>query len=176
MAAMAAIVVLGFYCSGASAAARGRLTTADVKQFLASYPSVKAIAVRHAKASGQKIGSGKEALVAVMQAASDKTASGEVEAAVRSHGFHDVKDWSNVGQHIAITYAHLKLSPSDQKNQHKIDKAIAKIEKNDLLSEKAKRKLIAAIRDQAQAVEPPPAEDIAVVKPLVPEIDAVVKK
>lgn len=175
-AAVAALAMLVFSGIQAVAADQARLTTANVKQFLASYPTVKAIAVRHAKANGQEITGGKEALAAVVQAASNSTIKSEIATAARAHGFRDVSEWSSVGQHIAMTYAHLKLAPSDQKNQQKLDKTIAKIQKNDLLSEKAKRKLIDAIRSGADAVEPPPADDVAVVKPLVPEIDAVVKK
>jgi hypothetical protein len=176
MAAMAAIVVLTLSYTGASAADQARLTPASVKQFLASYPAVKAIAVRRASANGQKITSGKEALAAVVQAASDKAIKGEIETAAKAHGFRDAKEWSGVGQSIAVTYAHLKLSPDDEKNRLKMEKTIAKIQKNDLLNDKAKRKLIEAIRGGADAIEPPPADNVAVVKPMVAEIDAVVKK
>lgn len=175
MAVVAAFAVSAMLSTGVNAE-RARLTTASVKQFLASYPAVKAVAVRRASANGQKISTGKEALAAVVEVASDKAIKGEIETAARAHGFRDAKEWSGVGQSIAVTYAHLKLSPEDEKNRRKIEKAIAKIQKNDLLSDKAKRKLIDAIRGGVDAVEPPPAENIAVVKPMMAEIDAVVKK
>ena len=73
--------------SGAAVAEATRLTPASVKQFIASFPAVKVIATRYATASGSKIGSGKEALIAVAEVASDKAIKGEVDAAIRPHGF-----------------------------------------------------------------------------------------
>jgi hypothetical protein len=66
-------------------------------------------------------------------------------------------------------------SAGDAKAQRKLEKAIAKVEDMPLLSDKQKKDLIENLRKGAVALEPPPAENMAVVKAMAPEIEAVVK-
>lgn len=159
---------------GASAAGDTRLTPSSVKQFIASFPAVKTVVAR--KAKGKKIGTGKEALAAVAEASQDQDIKQDIDAATRSHGFRDSKEWFGVAKSVAVTYAYLKLSPEDAKNLRKLEKTIAKIEKNDLLTDKAKRSLIDALRGNAGALlEKPPQENVEAVLPVVAAIDALVK-
>jgi hypothetical protein len=153
-----------------------RLTDASVKQFIASFPAVKAVAVRYAVSKGMKIASGKDAMVAVLSVIGDDTIKPDVEAAVKPYGFEDIKEWMGVAKSVSLTYAHLKLSPEDLKKRQKIEKTIAKIEKNDFLPKKTKKQMIEAAREGLDLVENPPAENVEAVKPRIAEIDAVVKK
>jgi hypothetical protein len=159
------------------AAESERLTQGSVKRFIASYPEVKTIAVNQASAKGKKIGGSDNALLAVVEAASDDSIKGEIEGAARRHGFRDGKEWFGVARSVGVAYAHMKSGVSvDAKAQQKLEKAIAKVEDMPLLSDKQKKKLVADLRKGASVVlEPPPPENVAVVKAMAPQIEAVVK-
>ncbi len=172
-AALAVILALG----GGAMAESSRLTRTVVKQFVASYPAVKSVVARRATDRGSEIGSGKEALAAVAEAAADKDIKAEIDAATRPHGFRNAAEWFRVAQNVVTTYAYLKLDADDAKKQRKLEKAIARIRKNGLLSDKAKRKLIKALRQHAGvlALATPPRENVEAVRPMVAAIDAMVK-
>lgn len=159
------------------AAEGDKLTQGAVKRFIASYPEVKTIAVSQAAAKGKKIGSSENALLAVVEAASDDGIKVEIEGAARRHGFRDGKEWFGVARSVGVAYAHMKSGVTvDAKTQHKLEKAIAKVEDMPLLSEKQKKKLIENLRKGADvALEPPPPENVAVVKAMAPQIEAMVK-
>jgi hypothetical protein len=160
------------------AAEMARLTPASVKRFIASYPEVKTLAISEAATKGKKIGSSENALLAVVEAASDDTLKGEIDTTARRHGFRDGKEWFGVARSVGVAYAHVKTGGgvNDAKAQAKLEKAIAKIEDMPLLSDKQKKKLIEDLRKGASKVlEPPPAENIEVVKAMAPQIEAVVK-
>ncbi len=172
-AVLAVILALG----GSATAESSRLTRTVVKQFVASYPAVKSVVANRAADRGSKIGSGKEALAAVTEAAVDKDIKAEIDAAARPHGFRNATEWFRVARTVVTTYAYLKLDADDAKKQRKLEKAIAKIRKNGLLSDKAKGKLIEALREHAGvlALETPPRENVEAVRPMVAAIDAMVK-
>lgn len=178
-AAMAAVMaaLMGFGNLDALAAETARLTESSVKRFIASYPEVKDLAIGEAQAKGKKIGQSENALMAVVEAASDKTLKGQVDVTARRHGFRDSKEWFGVARSVGVAYAHLKTgSPGDAKAQKKLEKAIAKIEKAPFLSDKQKNELIENLRKgAATALESPPPENMAVVKSMAPQIEAVVK-
>ncbi len=172
LAVLAAVMALA---DGAEAKST-RLTRAAVEQFVASYPAVKSVVIRQAADRGGKIGSGKEALAAVVEAAGDEDIKAEIDAAVRPHGFHGANEWFGVGRSVTRTYAYLKLDADGAKKQRKLQKAIAKIKKNGFLSDKAKRKLIEALRENVGViVETPPRENVEAVRPMLAAIDAMMK-
>jgi hypothetical protein len=172
---MSMVLALGL-ASGDALAKSKPLTEESVKQFIASYPAVRKIAIEQGAQKGKDIASSQDTLMAVIQAVSDSSAESEVDAVVQAHGFKDAKEWGAVASSIGRAYAHLKLGPSDSKAQKKVDKAIAKIEKNDFLSEKQKEKLVKALRGGADvALKAPPEENVAAVRPMVAELEAVVK-
>jgi len=174
---MAAFGFLSLACGFAATAETAKLTQASVKRFIASYPEVKSIALSQAADKGKKIGGAANPLLAVVEAASDDKLKVEVEVAAKRHGFRDGKEWFGVARSVGVAYAHMKVgAKGDPKTQQKLDKAVAKIEENDFLSDKQKKKLIKALREGAEVVlEAPPAENLAVVKAMAPEIEAVVK-
>jgi len=152
------------------------LTQDTVKQFIASFPAVKSIAVNHAVDKGQSVGSSKDNLAAVIAAVSDKSVAERVSKAVQAHGFKDAKEWVAVGQSVGRVYAHLKVGAANDKTKNKLDKAIAKVEKNDFLNDKQKQQLVKALRSGADgAMAPPPEENVAAVRPMVAELEAAVK-
>ena len=152
------------------------LTGEKIEKFCQSFPEVKKIAVKHAKKKGTDIAGAGDQLVAVIEAVGDDSATKEVEATVRAHGFASAKEWMAVGQSITLAYAHIKTGGAQGKAQKKLDKAIRKIEKNDFLSEKQKAELIKALRRGADDVlEEPPAENVAAVRPMVGKIEAVMQ-
>ena len=169
-----AIFFTGAVAMGAAAEAR-ILTRQTVKQFVASFPDVRSIAVSHAADKGQNIADAEDSLAAVIQAVSDKSIAKKVDAAVQHHGFGSSGEWMSVAQSVGLAYAHIK-SGGDDKKQRKIDKAIAKINKMDFLSDKQKQKLAKGVREQAGVLlDAPPPENIAAVEPMVGEIEAVMK-
>jgi hypothetical protein len=104
-AAAITILALSLLTPGAAKAANAeaaRLTQATVKRFIASYPEVKSLAVSHAQAKGKKIGHSDNALLAVVEAASDDTLKGQVDGAARRHGFRDGKEWFGVARPMRI--------------------------------------------------------------------------
>lgn len=159
------------------AAESARLTQASVQRFIASYPDVKSLTVAKAASKGTKISGSDNPLLVIIEAASDDSLRTEMDATARRHGFRDGKEWFGVARSVGFAYAHLKhKGVSDPKTQAKLEKAIAKIEDMPLLSEKQKNKLIAELRKGSQAVsEPPPPENVAVVKALTPQIESLVK-
>lgn len=179
--AIVRLAVAGFLATAcgpfAMAAETAKLTQTSVKRFIASYPEVKRIAVSQATAKGKKLVGADNPLMAVLEAASDDTIKSEIDTTAKQHGFRDGKEWFGVARSIGVAYAHMKVgSKGDAKTDQKLEKAIAKIEKNDFLSDKQKKKLIDALRDGAAVVlEAPPPENVAVVKAMAPEIERVVK-
>jgi hypothetical protein len=151
------------------------LTPKTVKQFIASYPDVRKIAVHHAAATGADVATAKDKFAAVIQVASDKSLARKVDAAVQPHGFNDTKEWMSVAESVGQAYAHIKAG-GDDKAKRKLEKAISKINKMSFLSDKQKDKLAKEMREKAGALlDPPPPENIAAVEPMVGEIEAVVK-
>ncbi len=159
------------------AQAKGQiLTKTTVKYFVASYPAVKSIARKHAEAKSTALGNAKDHLAALIEIASDEAAIQDVETAVKEYGFESAKQWLSVAESVGRAYAHVKTGGLTSKAERKVQKAIAKIEKNSLLSDKQKTKLIDAIREGAGFVmEPPPPENVAAVEPMMAEIEAVIQ-
>lgn len=152
------------------------LTQELVRQFIASFPAVKTIAIGHAAEKGKAIASTKDNLAAVIEAVSDKSVADQVNKTVKAHGFKDAKQWAAVGESVGRVYAHLKVGTADGKAKKKVDKAIEKIEKNDFLNDKQKQQLAKALRSGADdALEPPPEENVKAVRPMVAELEAAVK-
>jgi hypothetical protein len=172
----ALILALGLGAWEPALAKTHPLTQDTVKQFIASLPAVKVIAVSHAVEKGAAVASTKDNLAAVIAAVSDKSIADRVSVAVKAHGFKDVKEWAAVGKSVGLVYAHLKVGASDDKAKRKLDKALAKIEKNDFLNEKQKEQLAKALRGSAKGgLEPPPEENVRAVKPMVADLEAAVK-
>ena len=174
--AFALVMLLGGLDPSDVQAKSKTLTTQTVKQFLASYPDVRKVAVSEAAGTGADVATAKDKFAAVIQVASDKSLAKKMDAAVKPHGFRDAKEWMSVAESVGKAYMHLKTGGGDAKNQKKMEKALAKIDKMDFLSDKQKEKLTKGIRKKAGAVlEPPPPENIAAVEPMVGDIEAVVK-
>jgi hypothetical protein len=160
----------------ASLAAKSKsLTPQTVKQFIATYPEVKKIAVSEAAAKGGNVATSKDKIAAVIEAASDKSIAKKVDAAIQPHGFSDTKEWMSVAESVGKAYAHIKAG-GDDKTKRKLEKALAKINKMDFLTDEQKEKLMKKVREKAGTVlEPPPPENIAAVQPMVGEIEAVLR-
>ena len=172
---LATVISLSGYAPVAQA--KGQiLTKTAVKQFVASYPAVKSVARKHAAAKGSELASANDHLAALIEIASDKAAIQDVDNAVKEYGFESAKQWLSVAESVGRAYAHVKTGGLTGKAERKVEKAIAKIEKNGLLNDKQKAKLIDAIREGAGFVmEPPPPENVAVVEPMMAEIEAVIQ-
>ena len=170
-----AVLILVFAAPDQSWAKTQALTQDTVKQFIASFPAVKAIAVSHAVEKGKAVASTKDNLAAVIEAVSDKSVADRVNKAVKAHGFKDAKEWAAVAQSVGQVYAHRKVGTADGRAKKKLDKAIAKIEKNNFLDDKQKQQLVKALRSGADGMlEPPPEQNVTAVKPMVAELEAVV--
>ena len=174
---LVAFTLASMLAAAEPASAKTQALTQDmVKQFIASFPAVKTIAVRHAAEKGKAVASTKDNLAAVIEAVSDKSIADRVNKAVKAHGFKDAKEWVAVGESVGRVYAHLKVGTVDGRAKKKLDKAISKIEKNDFLNDKQKQQLVKALRSGAdEALEPPPEENVTAVRPMVAELEAAVK-
>ena len=174
--AVAGLAAAALFVQTAAAPAKDQiLTQRTVELFLASYPDVKAIADRHAQEKGAQLAGAADNLSAVIQAVSDDTAIGEVDAAVQAHGFSGAKQWLSVATSVGRAYAYIRSGGQISNANRKLEKAIAKVEKNGFLNDKQKAKLIKALREGAgELLEEPPAENIAAVQPMTGEIDAIV--
>jgi hypothetical protein len=174
---LAALILVSGLAASKPAAAKTQILTEDlVKHFIASFPAVKTIAVSRGAEKGKSLASAKNTLAAVIEAVSDKAIAGEVDQAVKAHGFKNAKQWAAVGESVGRVYVHLKLGSADANAKKKLNKAIAKIEKNDFLNDKQKQQLVSALRSGAEAaLEPPPEENVTAVKPMVAQLEAVVK-
>lgn len=162
--------------SGAVDAKAKILNEKSVRQFVASYPDVKAVVASDAAEKAARIAGDKDVLSGLIEVASDDKIKGRIDVAVKPHGFSGAKEWLSVAESVGRAYAHIKAGPGDDKKQKKLDKAVAKIEKTDFLSDEHKQKLIKQLRKGAgAALEPPPAENLAAVRPMVAELDAVMK-
>jgi heterodisulfide reductase subunit A-like polyferredoxin len=173
---LAVLMAAGGFLAHAALAKAKVLTQDAVKQFIASYPDVKTIVAAEAAEKSAGVSSPKDGIAVVVAAVSDKAVKTKIDSAVKAHGFSGSQEWVQVAQSVGQAYAHIKTGGADEKTQRKLQKAIEKIRKNDFLSEKQKEKLIEAIKGGADTVlEPPPAENVAAVKPMVAQIEAVVK-
>lgn len=151
------------------------LTKRTVELFIASYPDVKVIAERRANQKGKEISGAADQLSAVINAASDEAVVEEIDGAVQAHGFIGTQQWLSVASAVVRTYAYIRSGVNVAKANKKLEKAIAKIEKNGFLNDKQKAKLIKALREGAgEVLEEPPAENVAIVEPMAGEIDAIV--
>lgn len=163
---------------GFALAESARLTQASVKKFIASYPEIRTIAVTEGKTKSKKIGAADNQLMAVVEAASDDAIKGKIDVTAQRHGFRDSDEWFGVARSVGMAYAHVKAGTGggDAKVQKKVEKALAKIDDMDFLSDKQKKKLKdAAQKGAAVALEPQLPENVAVVKSMAPDIEAVVK-
>lgn len=152
------------------------LTQTAVKRFVKSYPDIKSVVQKHAAANGVKLASAKDHLTALTEIASDEDAVKEIDEAAKTHGFDDAKQWISIAESVGRAYAHIKVGDTKSKAERKLEKAIKKIEKNDLFSDRQKTKLIEALRGGASFVlEAPPLENVAIVEPMMNEIEAVMQ-
>lgn len=180
MARLSAVTALALCLIGgltANADAKSKeLTPKAVKQFIASYPDVKSIVVAEARDKASGVSNVNDGLAVIIRAASDEKVQKRIDSAVKAHGFSGSEDWFQVAASVGQAYAHIKTGAGDGKAQRKIEKAVAKIEKMDFLSEKQKQKLIQEVREKAGIVlETPPPQNIAAVQPMLGEIEAVMK-
>lgn len=152
------------------------LTPTTVEKFCESYPDVQAVAAKRAAETGQTVAGATDKLSAVLKAASDAAVAADVEGVVQRHGFSSTQEWAEIGRSIARAYAHIKTGGVQSKASGKVDKAVRKIEENDFLNDKQKAKLIKALRKSvSEFTEEPPAENVAAVRPMMSEIEAVVR-
>ncbi len=152
------------------------LTETTVKKFIASYPAVRSVAEQHAAETGANLAGAQDHFSALIEIVSDKAAVKKIETAVEAHGFGSAKDWVAVAKSVGHAYVHVKAGGAQGKAERRLEKAIAKIEKNGLLSDSQKAKLISALREGAGSVlESPPPENLAAVSGMMAELDALMQ-
>lgn len=178
---IAMIAVAALICAGAGTQAEpAKLTKDTVERFLRTVPEVQYIGVREGLDVSSKAKASENPFGAVVSAMSRKELRDEVQATISKHGFRSVKDWARTGQHIGQAYVHVTHGPVGSVAAAKMDenreRAIKEIEKLPFLSDKQKRKLIEQYDQTSEDLgrEPPP-ENVAVVKEMRPQIEAVLK-
>jgi hypothetical protein len=167
--------------AGGPAMAREAVLSKDsVSRFLASFKEMRDIAIMEGLKTGADSELSKNPLGAVLKAIKHSKLKTEAEKSARAHGFADLKDWVKTGKALVNSYLFITAGPARgiardtlQQNKHA---AISELEKLGLLNRDSKKKLkehLDNIEDELSR-EPPPG-NVAVVKKMKPDIDAVVK-
>jgi hypothetical protein len=166
--------------AGTAVAKETDLTQDNVSRFLASFTEMRDIAIGEGLKTGMDTDAAKNPLGAVLKAIKSSKLKIDAEKIAVAHGFADLKDWTGTGGAIAHSYVFITTGPARgiaretlEKNK---DAAVNQLEKLGLLNDKSKQKLregLDSVTDQL-AKEPPPA-NVAVVKQMMPEIEAAVK-
>lgn len=154
------------------------LSRDTVVRFLATFPEVRTIGLRHGMSKSAELMTNDDPISALLRIAADKKFQDDIDAAVKPHGFQGFGEWFAVSQSVAIAYAKVRSGPGNGKLDKELDKTIEKIKENDILSEKQKRKLIEKLKESAQtlgATDVPP-ENVQLIRSMKKDIEAVVKK
>lgn len=173
-----ALIVVHVGPQSAIAGAPAQLTNDRVMRLIESFPRIKILAVSQALAKGKDLATVKSPLEAVMKFAADPEVRLQADAAAKDHGFRDFEEWALIARATAAAYLHLKTGGSPGETEKAIDKALSQIRDAGFLSEKQKRKLEKKAREElgedGELSTTP--ENLAVVKSLEKDLDAIVKQ
>ncbi len=174
------IAALVLSAIGPAAAKDVALTQDNVSRFLASFSEMRAIALSEGMRTGMDAQTSKNPLGAVLKAIKSSKLQNEAQSIAVKNGFADLKEWSGTGKAIGQAYVYVTAGPArgiagDVLDKNK-DTAIKQLEKLGLLSEKQKVRLKENLNDlSGQLRREPPAQNIAVVQEMKPDIEATVK-
>jgi hypothetical protein len=165
---------------GSATAKDMALTQDNVTRFLASFAEMRDIAIAEGLRTGTDSDAAKNPLGAVLKAIKSSKLKTDAEKIAVAHGFADLKEWAGTGGAIAQSYLFITTGPARgiaretlEKNK---DAAISQLQKLGLVNANNKQKLkdnLDSVTDKL-AKEPPP-ENVAVVKQMMPDIEAAVK-
>lgn len=148
-----------------------------VKRLIESFPRVKTLAMTQAMAKGADLAKVKSPLEAVMRFAADEDVRLQANDAARDYGFKDFAEWANVARATVAAYVHVKSGSSPGGSEKALEKAIEAIRDAEFLTDKQKQKLEKKARKEFEggslAATP---ENIAVVKALEKDLDAIAKR
>jgi hypothetical protein len=152
----------------------------NVGRFLASFAEMKIIALTEGMKAGTDSEAAKNPVAAVVKAIKSSKLQSETKNIAARHGFATIKEWTDTGRAIAQAYVYITVGPSQGVAKATLDKhkdtAMKELGKLGLLSDKQKQKLQDGIDDLGdQLSKEPPRENVAIVKQMKAEIDAVVK-
>jgi hypothetical protein len=175
---LAALAVL---VAAAPAAAKDTLLTEDsVSRFLATFGEMRALAISEGLKTGADSAAAQNPLGAVLKAIKSSKLKTEAEKIAVAHGFADLKDWAGTGRSVTQAYLFITVGPArgiarDTLEQNK-DAAIKQLEKLGLLNPDSKQKLKESLDSlEDELAREPPAENVAIVKRMKPDIDGTVK-
>lgn len=188
MAGKARIILAGMLCAiafsvsvmGTAEAKPATLTKTQVERFLSSLPEVQMIGLREGLNISAEAQKAENPFAAVIEAVTRKELRDELKGVVKKHGFSSVKDWVKTGESIGHAYLHLTSGGAGKKADAKLDqhreKVAAELDKLGFLSDKQRRKLMQKFDQVSDDLgREPPAENVAVVRAMQPQIEAVVK-
>ena len=167
--------------AGGPASAKETILTEDsVSRFLASFGEMRDIAIAEGLKTGADSEAAKNPLGAVLKAIKSSKLKADAEKIAKAHGFADLKDWGVTGKAVAQAYLFITVGPARGTARAAVeqnkDNAIKQLEKLGLLNEASKQKLKENLDNlEDQLSREPPAENVAIVKKMKPDIDAAVK-
>ena len=167
--------------AGGPASAKETILTEDsVSRFLASFGEMRDIAIAEGLKTGADSEAAKNPLGAVLKAIKSSKLKADAEKIAKAHGFADLKDWGVTGKSVAQAYLFITVGPAQGTAKAAVaqnkDNAIKQLEKLGLLNEASKQKLKENLDNlEDQLSREPPAENVAIVKKMKPDIDAAVK-
>jgi len=163
-----------------AAAKEVALTDDSVGRFLASFAEMRDLAIAEGLKTGEDTQIAKNPIGAVLKAIRSSKLKTDAEKIAVAHGFADLKEWASTGGAIAQSYLFVTTGPArgiarDTLEKNK-DAAMTQLEKLGLLDANSKQKLKDSLDSATDALakEPPP-ENVAVVKRMLPDIEAAVK-
>ncbi|MGA7325915.1 MAG: hypothetical protein WBX25_15885 [Rhodomicrobium sp.] len=165
---------------GSAAAKDVPLTQDNVTRFLASFAEMRDIAIAEGLRTGMDSEAAKNPLAAVLKAIKSSKLKTDAERIAVSHGFKNLAGWIGTGRSVAQAYLFIKAGSARGIARATLDKnkdnAISQLEKLGLLSDDSKKKLKDNLDDLSDqlAREPPPG-NVAVVRPMMADIEAAVK-
>jgi hypothetical protein len=95
-------------------------------------------------------------------------------AILRRHGFTGVEEWTAVAQRVVNAYMAVKFADEQPDAEAELARARAEIEASDMSPEQKQQMLAMLARslDSMRAMTSAPAEDVATVRGMLPELDA----
>lgn len=95
-------------------------------------------------------------------------------AILRRHGFASVEEWTAVAQRVVNAYMAVKFADEQPDAEAELARARAEIEASDMSPEQKQQMLEMLTRSLAsmRAMASAPAEDVATVRGMLPELDA----
>ena len=148
-----------------------------VKRFLATYPKLRALSRKYGS-KAPKTGGAKGPLDAISGSLAHRQTRTAFRRTLEQHGFADISSWIRVAQSVALAYGYAKSGKPPPDVAAESARIKAGIRANPRFTPEQKQQMIAMLERQMGTLGrfQPPAENIALVRRMLPEIAAVMDR